>query len=246
MVALVELYLVLRRNDYQPRLGIGITLALLLWGAASLHHLAPFDLTGAALATGLLLSLAAEVLAAHRTRALENWALTLGCACYVAWLLGHYILLRALPNSISGGWLAGLQIPAGAAWVYLVLLITWMQDTGAFLVGRQWGRHPMAPYLSPKKSWEGAAGGLAAAVLVALLAVPLFGLPLSYGGAALLGAAGALAGMAGDLAESLIKRQIGIKDMSNLLPGHGGILDRIDSMLFTAPVLYYLLLILLY
>jgi phosphatidate cytidylyltransferase len=102
----------------------------------------------------------------------------------------------------------------------------------------------MTPYLSPKKSWEGAAGGFVASVLVALLAVPLLGLPLSYPAAALLGIAGGIAGQLGDLAESLIKRQIGTKDIGHLIPGHGGLFDRLDSMLFTAPVLYYLILLL--
>jgi phosphatidate cytidylyltransferase len=102
----------------------------------------------------------------------------------------------------------------------------------------------MAPALSPHKSWEGAAAGLAAAILAALLLAALFGLPLSPLQAILIGAAGGISGQLGDLAESLIKRQIGIKDSSNLIPGHGGVLDRIDSMLFTAPTVYYTLILL--
>jgi phosphatidate cytidylyltransferase len=102
----------------------------------------------------------------------------------------------------------------------------------------------MAPALSPHKSWEGAIAGFVAAVLAALLAVAMFGLPLNPLQAIVIGAAGGVSGQLGDLAESLIKRQIGIKDSSNLIPGHGGVLDRIDSMLFTAPIVYYTLILL--
>jgi phosphatidate cytidylyltransferase len=98
--------------------------------------------------------------------------------------------------------------------------------------------------LSPKKSWEGAAGGFVAAVLVSMLAVAALGLPLGYAEAALIGAVGGVTAQVGDLVESLLKRQIGLKDIGHLIPGHGGILDRLDSMLFTAPVLYYLILLL--
>jgi phosphatidate cytidylyltransferase len=101
----------------------------------------------------------------------------------------------------------------------------------------------MAPIISPGKTWEGALGGILAGAMAAMLAVFLLGLPIGYGTAFLLGIAGGSAGLLGDLAESLLKRRIGVKDMGNVMPGHGGILDRADSMLFTAPVLYYLILV---
>lgn len=248
-VALVELYRVLENGGYQPRTTLGILCALLLYAAALLQ--APpflpapaFDWTGLALALGLLLMLTGELFRREHENSLINWTLSFALACYLGWLLGHYLLLRRLDTPLQTGWLDFLQIPPGAAWVYLVLAITWMEDTTAYLVGRPFGRHKMAPLLSPAKSWEGAAGGFMGAVLIALLAVPVLGLPLSYGEAALLGAVGGIAGQVGDLCESLIKRQFGIKDFSNLIPGHGGVLDRLDSMLFTAPVLYYGILLL--
>jgi phosphatidate cytidylyltransferase len=101
----------------------------------------------------------------------------------------------------------------------------------------------MARYISPKKSWEGAAGGLVVAVLVGAMLVPLLGLPIAVVTGSLLGAAGSLTGQIGDLAESLIKRQVDTKDSGDLIPGHGGMLDRVDSLLFAAPVLYYLILL---
>lgn len=244
VVSLVEFYSALKHGGYHPRFGIGITAALLLCGAALVQGTLPFDVTGAALTGGILLSLTTELPRRNREGSLVGWAVTLASACYIGWLIGHYILLRRIETPLAAGWLSFLHISPGAAWVYLVLLVTWVQDTMAYFVGRTWGRHKMAPYLSPKKSWEGAAGGFGAAALTALLSVPLFGLPISYGGALVLGIAGGIVGPLGDLVESLIKRQMGIKDISNLMPGHGGVFDRLDSMLFTAPVLYYLILLL--
>jgi phosphatidate cytidylyltransferase len=248
VVALLELYAVLQHSGYEPRRLTGILSGLLLCGAATLQSLLPalaHDWIGFALAASLLVALVAELFRRNHAGSLEGWTLTFACACYTGWLLSHYVLLRGLHIPLNDdGWLAFLHIPPGAAWVFLVLAITWFDDTMAYVVGSTWGRHQMAPYLSPKKSWEGAIGGFVASVLVALLAVPLLGLPISYPAAALLGMAGGIAGQAGDLVESLIKRQIGTKDIGHMIPGHGGLLDRLDSMLFTAPVLYYLILLL--
>lgn len=234
----------LKRAGYRPRPVTGTVTALLLCATAALRDTVSVDLTGVALAGSILLALIVEVVRRDRRGSLVGWALTFAGACYIGWLLSHYILLRMLDTPLQGGWLAFLNIPPGAAWVYMVFAVTWLQDTGAYLVGRSWGQHRMAPYLSPKKSWEGAAGGFVASVLAAVLAKLLLGLPIGYGMAVVLGAVGGVVGPLGDLAESLIKRQIGVKDASNLIPGHGGILDRADSMLFTAPVLYYLIIVL--
>lgn len=244
VVALLELYRVLEQHGYCPRYSMGLLSALLLFGAACFQGVWAIDWTGLALGSSLLLVLIGELPRRDHQHSLVNWTLSFALACYTGWLLSHYILLRKLQIPLDDGLLAFLRVSSGAAWVYLVLAITWVEDTAAYLVGRRWGKHQMAPYLSPKKSWEGAAGGFVAAILTALVAVPLLGLPISYGGAVLLGATGGVVGQLGDLVESLIKRQIGVKDISNLIPGHGGIFDRIDSMIFTAPVLYYLILLL--
>jgi phosphatidate cytidylyltransferase len=245
VIALLEYSHALRQAGVSPRPFVGIASGLLLCGAAVVRPYVSFDITGVALTSAVMLALIAELPRQDRQGSLAGWALTFAGACYISWLLSHYILLRTLEMPpLRTGWLAPLQISPGAAWVYTVLAITWFQDAAALLVGRIWGQHRMAPYLSPKKSWEGAAGGFGASVLAALLAVPLLGLPVGYGGATLLGIVGGIAGPVGDLAESFIKRQIGVKDASNIIPGHGGVLDRADSMLFTAPVLYYLVVLL--
>lgn len=244
VIGLLELYTGLVRRGDAPRAAVGILCALLLCAAAALQGSLPLDTTGLALALAIVLAFCYELVRNDHRQALQAWAQTFAIACYIGWLLSHYILLRKLETPLQGGWLAFLQISPGAAWVYLVLAITWAQDTMAFVVGSRFGRHKLAPAISPHKSWEGAAGGIASSTLVAVCAVPLLGLPLPWLLAALLGALGGLAGLLGDLVESLLKRQIGIKDSGSLLPGHGGVLDRADSMLFSAPVLYYLILLL--
>ena len=127
-----------------------------------------------------------------------------------------------------------------AAWILLVFVIVWITDSGAFFVGNAFGKHKLAPKLSPKKSIEGAVGGLAAAVVASLLfglVLKLCGCWVHFGALALYGLLGSIAGQLGDLAFSTIKREYGVKDYSNLLSGHGGMLDRFDSTIFAAPML---------
>ncbi|MDO4619629.1 MAG: phosphatidate cytidylyltransferase [Lachnospiraceae bacterium] len=134
----------------------------------------------------------------------------------------------------------------GALAIWLVFLTSWVADTFAYLAGRAFGRHKMAPVLSPKKTIEGAVGG----VLASGVAGVIYAFAAEGGSAvleyALICMAGALISIIGDLAASAVKRDRGIKDYSHLIPGHGGILDRFDSMIFTAPVIYFLLQLLIY
>jgi phosphatidate cytidylyltransferase len=159
--------------------------------------------------------------------ALEDIAVTAFGIFYVA-------LLFAFQVAIHAG-------PAGKKWLVFLYLVIWASDTGAYYVGTAFGKHRLYEKISPKKSIEGLAGGTLASIVVALLCrvwlVPVLG----WMEALVLGAVLALAGTVGDLAESLIKRSAGVKDSGTLIPGHGGILDRMDSMLFAAPVLFYYL-----
>ena len=144
---------------------------------------------------------------------------------YIGMTLSALVSTRALP---SGEWL-----------VLFLAVVTWAGDIGAYYVGSLWGRHRLAPSLSPKKSAEGLVGGTAFAIVAALLA-QRWALPLlSVMDALLLGFLLTGAGLVGDLCESAIKRSAGVKDSGGILPGHGGMLDRVDSLLFTAPAFYY-------
>lgn len=156
---------------------------------------------------------------------------TLFGVIYVAVMLSYIFKTR---NLEGGAWLVGL-----------IFLSSWGSDTCAYCVGMLFGKHKMAPVLSPKKSVEGGVGGvLGAALLGALYAFAISGVnpasghtPLMYG---IICAVGALISMVGDLAASAIKRNKEIKDYGTLIPGHGGILDRFDSVIFTAPFIYFL------
>lgn len=145
--------------------------------------------------------------------------------CWVPFLTSFAVLL--------------LHQPDGALKVATLLLLVVSNDTFGYLVGVIFGRHPMAPKVSPKKSWEGFAGSLGGAMIVGVLAAMfLLGQPWWFG--VVLAAAVVAAATAGDLAESMVKRELGIKDMSNILPGHGGVMDRLDSIVFSSPIAFLL------
>lgn len=130
------------------------------------------------------------------------------------------------------------ELPDGVAWVVLALVVSWAGDTGAYFAGRRFGATPLYPRVSPKKTREGLVGGVAGSV-VGVLALRWLALPgLDAVDVVVLGAVGCLVGVIGDLAESLLKRSFDVKDSGWILPGHGGILDRIDSLLFVAPFVW--------
>lgn len=130
------------------------------------------------------------------------------------------------------------RLPAGGRWVVLLLAITWMSDTAAYFVGKAFGKRPLYPAISPSKSWEGAIGGVLGSV-GAVLAAKLSFMPLlGWADVLLMAIPGSAMGQLGDLVESMFKRGFGVKDSGRILPGHGGLLDRIDALLFTAPYVY--------
>ncbi|MBO5324327.1 MAG: phosphatidate cytidylyltransferase [Oscillospiraceae bacterium] len=133
----------------------------------------------------------------------------------------------------------------GRYFILIPFVVAFMSDSGAYFVGCAIGKHKMAPVISPKKSWEGFFGGLTAGVVGMIVYVVVlqfgFGFRVNYLHAAIYGLAGALAGVFGDLCFSVIKRQTGIKDYGNLIPGHGGVLDRFDSIIVVAPLIELLL-----
>jgi len=165
---------------------------------------------------------------------LVSWAATVLGVLYIGGVGSHLFLLRTLPGELN--WLS-FTLPRGAVLVIITLFATWINDTAAYFVGTTWGRHPFFPEISPKKTWEGAIGGVVGAAIV-------FGVLTGWLGVhpivAVAGGVGVgIAGTFGDLLESLLKRQVGIKDSGSLLLGHGGVLDRLDSMLFTMLFAYY-------
>lgn len=131
--------------------------------------------------------------------------------------------------------------PDGLALVFFLLAATWLGDTGAYFAGRAFGKTPLFPRVSPKKTREGVLGGVVFAVVGACIVKAIAPIDIAWPVAIVLAAALDLAGVAGDLAESMLKRAFGVKDSGWIMPGHGGILDRIDSLLFTGPLLWTVL-----
>jgi phosphatidate cytidylyltransferase len=161
--------------------------------------------------------------------------------------------LETVPRSIAVvtlGWLycglllaslVGLRLRFDVSWVILAFLVTWGNDTFAYFAGHALGKHKLMPRISPAKTWEGFVGGAVGSVVCAVGAralLPGFERELSLGVAFAVGAGGAVLGPLGDLAESMVKRAAGVKDSSHIIPGHGGLLDRIDALLFVAPWVY--------
>jgi phosphatidate cytidylyltransferase len=183
--------------------------------------------------------------------ALGGWLATAFAVLYLAIPLGHLVAVRHIAGVTTGAgtWLTRFEdhlgfrdTALGLGWFLLALVASWLTDTVAYLSGRAFGNHLMTPVLSPKKTWEGFAGGIVGGILAAVIANWGFGVGMRVIVAALAGVIIALAATAGDLSESLLKRQTGVKDSGSLIPGHGGVLDRIDSQLFVFIVVYYLVL----
>ncbi len=168
-----------------------------------------------------------RLFAAGVERAMTESATLLLGVVYVAWLGGHLVWLR--------------RFPEGTGWILFLLAVTWIGDAAAYYVGSAMGRFRLAPSISPNKTIEGAIGGLIAASVGGALWIALFGNPLGLLEGGAVGLFLGLLGAVGDLAESRIKRSAGIKDSGALFPGHGGLLDKIDSLLFTAPGFFYYL-----
>jgi phosphatidate cytidylyltransferase len=233
IVATIEVFSMLSGAGFKPvtPLGVGLAVGIVLSALATDSRVMP-----AILVVAMLVSLFQMMVRPDPTGALVDWALTLAPAIYVGGTMHYLIPLRALPD--------------GLFWILTVLVSTWACDITAFFVGRRWGKARLAPRISPGKSVEGAIGGLVGAVLAALLLGPLLTWLLSATALGAVGPIGAvrLAGLglvigicaiAGDLMESFIKRQCGAKDSGALIPGHGGVLDRIDSVLLAVVGAYF-------
>lgn len=210
----------LRQGGHKPLAPLAIAFSVLFVAQAQWPEWLPLSLLLTVAVIGALL-----ISLWHKSpQPVTDWALTLAGVLYIGWLLSQFVTLRAEPQ--------------GLPWLILAALMVWAADVFAYFGGRAFGRHPWWPRHSPKKSWEGyLIGALAATVVGALAGHYLVDLAWLEGLA--LGVLIGLAAPLGDLAESMLKRQVGAKDSSRLIPGHGGVLDRIDSLLIAIPIVYY-------
>jgi phosphatidate cytidylyltransferase len=232
LLGLWEFYRMMEAKGLRPYKAMGILSGLVLsWYVFFQHGIYENLLLGIIFMGIMTLELARK----EKGLAVYHISVTVFGVFYVAWLGSHLILLRELPH------LKGLDYSMGFSFVIIVFVLTWCYDTGAYFVGSWLGRRPLLPSVSPGKTLEGAIGGIALSIVGILIArallAPYLSVPLAIG----LGVVVSLVGQLGDLAESMIKRDVKIKDASETIPGHGGVLDRFDSLLFTSPLLYYFL-----
>jgi phosphatidate cytidylyltransferase len=206
---------------------------------------------GAPWAVGILaIATWSPVIAGMRSAVAANgagvvgWALATTGIVYLGLPVYAGVATRRAAGTIDTGWLTSLarltspgwnDSPRGLAWLLIILLAAWIGDTFAYIVGRTWGRQKLAPHISPAKTVEGSAGGLVGSAAIGAIGMALFGLGISTVAGLGFGLVLGVVGQTGDLAESWLKRQVGAKDSGNLIPGHGGVLDRIDTLLFTLP-----------
>jgi phosphatidate cytidylyltransferase len=232
LLGLHEFYRMMFAKGLQPYVRLGLAAALGLLWVTFRPHTPQVDFLVTAV---LLLTLALELRRPEARQRVEDMAVTVFGVLYVGWLSAHFVLLRELP------WRAGTPYGQGASYVFLAFFITWSCDSGAYTVGRLLGRRRPWTRISPRKSVEGAIGGLAFAVLAAFIARAWFAPYLRRWDAAALGLLVGVFAQVGDLVESLLKRDSAHGDSSDFIPGHGGILDRFDSLYFAAPVVFYYL-----
>lgn len=221
-IALQELYrMSFQSRTNRPLLAVGLVAFALILA----HTHVGLSLTAVLMTSALGLVIAMCFLQGTREQRWTDTLTTFLGLLYVGVTLSTVVSVRALP---SGEWLA-----------LFLAVVTWASDSGAYYAGTLWGKHLLIPSISPKKTVEGVFGGLLLATAAALLAQVWFASILSLMDALCLGVLITVSGLFGDLFESVIKRRQGVKDSGGILPGHGGMLDRLDSLLFTAPTFYY-------
>lgn len=224
-----EFWRMFRQGGYAPSAPVLIGGAVLL---VLLRARFAFQYSDLALSLLVLTAMTWHTLDYERGRdtAATDFAITLGGILYLGWLGGYFVSLRALDQ--------------GMFWFLLALPAVWLADTGAYSIGRRIGRHKISRRVSPNKSWEGYVGGILFGVAgsAGLAAVwHAYAPAITAGRGAVLGLVIAIVTTLGDLGESMIKRQFGVKDSSHLIPGHGGVMDRIDSWLWAVAISYYLI-----
>lgn len=241
-LALNEFLSALKRKDYRAEKEVVVAATVFLVVAVWISEIqrATTDaLVGVAIVAVAVATLAVKALRSEPDDAVANVGATLLAFVYVGCLFTYFLRLRLIdiPGDVGGVRVWSFLHECGA--LLFVFVAAWMTDTGAWFFGRMLGRHRMAPAVSPKKTIEGALAGVLTGTAFACLVAWWIHLPLVHG--FILGVLLSVVGQVGDLSESLLKRDLGIKDAGDVIPGHGGVLDRFDSLLFAMPLAFYYL-----
>lgn len=233
----LELHTMLVQTGYRPLLWVSLSASMLLLVAAMLP-VQRLLLLEIGFSLTLLSTFTWLLFRKDQAGGMVDWALTLASPLYIGWPMSLLLLLRGdQPGSLFPAPGLLFTLPAGCWWIVTVFLATWTFDSAAYFAGRYFGRHKLAPIISPAKTWEGVAGGVVFCI-IACLVITVIPLNLPWYLAIILALLISAAATIGDLAESLIKRQTNAKDSGQIMPGHGGILDRLDSILFVLVIVY--------
>ena len=228
VLALYEYYILMKLGGKPVQgltlFGMGLVLpAALFFDHSALAQAGGDNFAGSAVTLAVVAALVYEIFSEKKY--LERIGFTLLGLFMISWCMVHLIALRDIR-------------PDGEALTFMLIVTVWVMDTAAYAVGRSFGKRQLSS-ISPKKTWEGALAGFVSAILMTLLSRALMHNSISAAYAVTAGILIGIFGQLSDIAESMVKRAAGVKDSSNLLPGHGGILDRFDSYIFLAPVIYY-------
>jgi len=224
LLGAIEFHSLVGRDRWQPLTVVGAIWSVLF--VLNVHS-ENSQTTAMLLTSAVVVSLLCSLLVRPRgERVFVSWSWTLAGILYLGWLLSYWVLL-----------MKGYH----RDWVYLAIFSTFAVDTSAYFVGRALGKHKLAPRISPNKTWEGAVGGVLGGMAAVVVLALILGLDIGYAKLVFIGFMVGLFAQLGDLAESKLKRSTGVKESGNLIPGHGGILDRVDSVVFTGVVVYYCL-----
>jgi len=235
LLGVIEFHSIFTRGKLQLPAYISMLWVLLFVGHAhyaysysseTTRSIVSYALVGSAILSTLLLSLYKR---ASEERSLIQWSVSMAGILYMGWMLSYWVIMR---NSTD--W-------PGREWVLIALLSTFAVDTAAYFIGRAFGKRKLAPSISPGKTWEGAAGGLIGSIAAVIVLSFALNIETGYGKLVFIGVLIGVFAQLGDLAESKLKRVAGVKESGSVIPGHGGILDRLDSVVLTGVVVYYCL-----
>lgn len=224
LLSIFEFYTLFRINLFRTLGILGIVFGTILGLIGRMQSEAIYN---ACLTITILMAVSLQLIDKEPKEALSSGSLAIFGLIYTSWLFSHVIILR--------------QLPQGMSYVFSVLAITWTGNTAAYIVGSKFGRKKLLPRITPKKTVEGAAAEVIVAVVTSILCIWCFNNGLALKHSICLGIILGIFSIMGDLTESMIKRAARVKDVSHFVPGHGGVLDRIDSLLFTIPAYYYYL-----